>query len=85
MPVAQKSTIRVGHGSAGGAEIDDPRRPRLLPAQPQPVRLDRQQADAVDAERRQVTEEQRQREQGRDGQTQCPVPFAQGDPAGQRP
>ena len=71
--------------NAGGAEVDEPHRQRLAAAQPKPMRFDRQQADAVDAERRQVAEEQREREHRRHAEAQRPVPLAQGDPAGHRP
>jgi hypothetical protein len=58
---------------------------RAAPLLPQPQQLERQDADAVNAERRQVAEEQRDDKAGRDEQPKRPDPFAQRYPRRQRP
>ena len=47
--------------------------------------LEREHADAVNAERREMAEEQRQNASRRKRETRRPGALAQGDPAGQRP
>ena len=70
---------------AAGDKIDDAARPRLAAPLPQPQQLERQHADAVDAERRQVAEEQQHDARGRQRKAHRPGALAQRDPAGQRP
>ena len=62
-----------------------PRRPRLVAPLPQPQQFERQDADAVNAERREMAEEQHDDARRRQRHARRPHAFAQGDPAGQRP
>ena len=70
-PLATKSTMRRGQGSR--------------PPFPQPRYLEREHADAVNAERREMAEEQRRDASRRQREARGPGALAQGDPAGQRP
>ena len=60
-------------------------RPRLAAPLPQPPDLEREHADAVNAERRKVAEEQHDDAGGRQDHADRPGALAHGDPAGQRP
>ena len=60
-------------------------RPRLGALLPQPQQLERQQADAVNAERREMAEEQTTTQAVDSANAERPGALAQRDPAGQRP